>query len=126
MIIGRMPTEHFKVLDVVRVTDDRLDEAGSDGVVVQVRSYPDGGYAYGVGSVSGDDDWGGLYGESQLTATGTAADINDFGPPGDLRMRDLVTIGDAADPDCRWKTGVIRGWSSETDSPCPIRSGSRS
>ena len=102
------------MFDVVEVADRPADAPGRM-VVGQVRLYSDGTYKYSVGNVDveDDDDWGGLYGEDQLRATGTRVDVSLYEIPGPFDHRDIVLVSEShEDPELQGESGVVEGWVS--------------
>jgi hypothetical protein len=103
----------FRVFDVVEVADRPPDTSGRM-VVNQVRRHPDGSYTYEVGNadaMDGQDDWGGLYRESDLTGTGGRVDVELWDMPGLFDYRDVVTVSMRHDDlELRGQTGVVEGW----------------
>jgi len=82
----------FAVLEMV--ASRLLAEHGGLGVVREVRRYEDGSYRYGIAPLDPENiEVGGIYGESQLAATGQKVTLDHFWS-GAIRIRDVVRIAD--------------------------------
>src|SRR5207249_2115555 len=96
----------FALLDIVTISSGDDSERGRQGVVTQVRRYPDGTHKYTLGWMS-DDEMGGLYPEEWLEATGKRSTLEELASTRKFKSREVVRIGPNGPIEIRGKLGHV-------------------
>jgi hypothetical protein len=114
-IIASVLDAQFAILDILTVSGGDTADRGRQGVVMQVRRYPDDKHVYSLGWMS-DGETGGLYPEEWLETTGRRSSLEHHQSPGAFKIREVVRISPNGPDPIRGKQGhVDAGPASESD-----------
>ena len=91
------PAPKYRILEIVTAheVDGSLaanSATASEVVCTEIREIPDGTYKYAVAPLTEETAIGGIYSESQLTATGRVADLSRFISEGKYERGDQVVV----------------------------------